>query len=163
MANNYTNTAFQSLTNLLNKPIPGGANANFDTLSGGYEDATQSGIANLSRRGLFNSGAVPELYTNAGEQFAQGAGQATASNQLNQNQQIQTILNQILGLTAPTLQRAGLQNEQRNQTFGNIGSTAAGLFGTQPRTLFGPAQSGFITSGLYGNPNALLNSLLGIP
>lgn len=160
---NYIGSAYQTLSNLLNTSIPGGASAGLDSLSGGYNTGVDSGIADLSRRGLTGSGAVPELYTSAGEQFAQGAGQATAQNQLALNKQRQAILDQILGLTSPTLQQASLQNAQQAQLFSNIGQTAAGLFGTQPRTIFGPAQSGFLSSGLFNNPGSFLNQVLGIP
>jgi len=151
------------LSGLLGTPIAGADAAAFDNLSNQYVGATQQGMSDIASRGLTQSGAVPQLFTNAGEQYATGAGQAVAAGQQQQNQQSLQILNSLLGLgsTAAGTTEAGLGTLESG--IGTGVEAATGLFGNAPNTLFGPGGGGLISKGLGGifGSGGLLSQLLG--
>ena len=157
---NYIGNAYQTLSGLLGKDIPGASSAGFDSLSSGYDAGVSGGMSDITRRGLSNTGAFPQLYTNLNEEYNAGAGQVSAQAIAAQNQQTQQVLNQILGLGGPALQASEQKAANQAQEFGDIGATVGGLFGKTGATIFGPASQGFLSSGLYGNSRALLNQLL---
>jgi len=144
---NYLNNSYNSLSGLLGLPIPGATSSGFDQLSEGYNNNIQSGISDLSSRGLVNTGATPELYTEAGSKYSQGAGavQANAQNQFNQQQT--QILNQLLGLGGPALAKSKTDIGQQEEIAGAGVDLFSGLFGTQqsPYSALTSTSSGFLS------------------
>lgn len=168
---NYIGNAYQQLSQMLSTPIAGRDSAGFDALSGQYGSTVDSGMADISRRGIGQSGAVPELFQKAGEQYATGAGQVVASGQLQENQRMQQILQAMLGLGNAQAGQSRADMSQRLETTGAIESGLVGLFGDTPtaQSLFNPNapnQPGLISKGLYGSPKSLFSQMatwLGIP
>lgn len=159
---NFIGNAYQQLSQLLGTPIPGRDSSGFDALSNQYSGTTQSGMADITRRGLSQSGAVPQLFESAGEQYASGAGNVVASGQQQQNQQTQQILAAMLGLTGAQEGRARYDTASRLSDYGAGADALIGLFGDRPGTLFSGPATGFLSSGIYGNPKSLFSRLLGL-
>ena len=159
---NYIGSAYSTLNQLLGTRVPGSTAAGFDTLSGGYSSAEESGISDLARRGITQSGATPNLYTTLGEQYSKGATGVVAAGQQQQDAQTQQILNALLGLAGPasSVARAGIGQELSDIAGG--GELATGLFGNVRPSLFNAGGSGLLSSGIYGNAQSLLSRVLGI-
>lgn len=159
---NYIGNAYNTLSGALGIPVPGATASGFDTLSSGYSGAEASGVSDISRRGLTQSGATPELYTNLGEQYGRGATQTVAAGQQAQDAQTQQILNALLGLAGPAASVAGAGIGKELTEAGAGGELATGLFGNVRPTLFNQGGGGLLSTGIYGNSQSLFSRLLGI-
>lgn len=161
--NSNLSSAYSSVSQMLGLPVAGPYSAGFDQLSGQYNDETEGGMADISRRGLGQSGAVPNLYTKAGSAYSQGAGQVVSSGQQAQNAQTQQILNALLGIGGAQVGQAGADINSQLQKFGAGGQLFEGAVGAPTgNSIWGPAApGGFLSQGLWGNKNALLSKILG--
>lgn len=162
---NYLGSAYSTLSQLLGTPVAGPYSAGFDQLASGYKGAEEGGLADISRRGLTQSGAVPELYTKLGEDYAKGAGSIVSAGQQAQNAQTQQILDALLGLGGPAASRARADIGQEMTDIGSGADVVAGLIGDAPRTLFSQGGRGLFSSALFGkggNLGQLFSRMIGI-
>ena len=143
---NYIPQAQGVLDRLLSTPFPGAATAGFDQLSDQYTSDESQGIADIARRGLMNTGAVPELYTNLGAAYAKGAAGAVAQAQQQINQRKIQLLNSLLNLGTDASRVA--QGDLAQSSFGQDiwSGLATGAFGYPTD---GNRGGGLLSKGIY--------------